>query len=146
MSKPRQCEVCRRDFVSHPRAGDRQRVCDDEKCQRERHRRACASWRERNPDYDRDRRATAQLEMFPAPAGPALQQAPLAQIPWEAVRKLLGAVPAQVLETALGQLYRWARDAVTEETGRLRRQVAALQGELRALAARDAFGGAPSGP
>lgn len=146
MSKPRQCEVCRRDFVSHPRAGDRQRVCDDEECQRERHRRACASWHERNPEYDRDRRATAQLKLFPAASGPALQQTPLARIPWDAVRRLLGPVVAQVLETTFAHLYGWARDAVTEEMGRLRSQVAALRSELRARAARDAFGGAPSGP
>lgn len=146
MSKPRQCEVCHHDFVSNPRAGDRQRVCGQEECQRERHRRACERWRERNPDYDRGRRATAQLELFPARAGPTLQQDPIARIPWDAVGRLVGGVVAEVLETMVTHLYRWARDAVTEEMARLRSQVAALQAQVGRRAARDGFGGAPSGP
>lgn len=146
MSKPRPCDVCHVSFVPHPRAGDRQRTCSDPACQRERHRRACASWHDRNPAYDRSRRALSRFQPVSPPPGPALQQTPIARIPWDTVRELVGGVLAGVLETSLQQVYDWARDAVAEETSRLRREVAVLRAEIASRAARDAFAGQPAGP
>jgi hypothetical protein len=41
MRRKRPCRICRRWFVPHPGAGDRQHVCSAVDCQRERHWRAC---------------------------------------------------------------------------------------------------------
>ena len=56
MARKRPCRICRCWFLPHPRAGPRQQVCSRPECQRERHRRACADWRRRNPDYDAEDR------------------------------------------------------------------------------------------
>ena len=68
MNRPRPCSICRRWYRPHPRQGARQRVCSTPACQRERHRRACAQWRERNPDYDREARLQKRLHIGPAAA------------------------------------------------------------------------------
>lgn len=57
--KERPCSICRRWFLPDARAGDRQRACEREECQRERHRRADRRWRAANRDYDRDREYAA---------------------------------------------------------------------------------------
>lgn len=44
--RKRPCRICARWFWPEPRAGDRQTICGDEACQRERHRRSCEAWRE----------------------------------------------------------------------------------------------------
>ena len=47
----RPCRVCRRWFKPHARLGDRQKTCGDAACKREWHRRKCAEWNEKNPEY-----------------------------------------------------------------------------------------------
>ena len=49
MIRRRTCAVCRKRFAPDPRAADRQRVCSDPACQKERHRRDCLKWRTKNP-------------------------------------------------------------------------------------------------
>ncbi|TPV96475.1 MAG: hypothetical protein B7733_04565 [Myxococcales bacterium FL481] len=61
MVRKRPCRICKRWFQPNPRVGDRQKVCSNATCQRERHRRACAEWRRRNPDYDREERLRRKL-------------------------------------------------------------------------------------
>ena len=45
------CRICRRWFTPNPRLKDRQKTCGDAKCQREWHRKKCAEWNKKNPDY-----------------------------------------------------------------------------------------------
>ncbi|NIR46948.1 hypothetical protein GWO43_00505 [candidate division KSB1 bacterium] len=45
------CEVCQAAFEPDPRVGERQRVCKQLRCQRERKRRAQQRWLAANPDY-----------------------------------------------------------------------------------------------
>ncbi len=52
---PKVCEVCHRDFIPDPRVGQRQRVCGNLSCKRERKRRAQQSWLQRNPHYFKGR-------------------------------------------------------------------------------------------
>ncbi|MDF1524234.1 MAG: hypothetical protein P1P87_15640, partial [Trueperaceae bacterium] len=47
----RPCLVCSQVFTPHPRAGDRQKTCSSEACQRERHRRNCVDWHKRHEGY-----------------------------------------------------------------------------------------------
>jgi hypothetical protein len=48
--KKKPCSICRRWFRPDARQGPRQKTCSSEACQRERHRRACRDWREREHD------------------------------------------------------------------------------------------------
>jgi hypothetical protein len=111
MVRKRPCRVCRRWFWPHPRAGDRQRTCSLPDCQRERHRRACASWRRRHPDYDREDRLRRRLQV---PAR-AMAAAPLRGIDWSAARDAVGLQVAVVIEETGEVLQRWARDAVSAQ-------------------------------
>ena len=113
MRRKRPCRVCRRWFLPDPRAGDRQRTCSDPECQRERHRRACADWHRRNPDYDREDRLRRRLRREPEEAGQAGSCGPLDQIDWEAARDAVG-LQGSVLAEEIGEvLVSWARDAVS---------------------------------
>lgn len=61
MNKKRPCRICKKWFYPNRRVGDRQKVCSDPKCQRERQRRNCKNWRHRNPNYDREDRVRKKL-------------------------------------------------------------------------------------
>ena len=111
MPRKRPCRICRRWFASHPRAGERQRTCSSPDCQRERHRRACASWRRRHPDYDREDRLRRRLQV-PEKATAA---APLRRIDWSAARDAVGLQVAVVIEETGQVLQDWARDAVSAQ-------------------------------
>ena len=112
MRRRSRCPICGKWFYPHPRAGNRQRVCSDRKCQRERHRRNCSDWRGRNPDYDREGRLRGRLRPEREEGGGPGSYAPLEQIDWEAARDAVG-LQGAVLAEELGEvLVTWARDAV----------------------------------
>jgi len=52
MLKARPCLICRKWFHPDQMVGERQHVCGNPACQKERHRRACSRFHERDPDYD----------------------------------------------------------------------------------------------
>lgn len=111
MARKRPCRICRRWFQPHPRAGDRQRTCSSAECQRERHRQACARWRRRHPDYDREDRLRRGLQVPErATAGAALRG-----INWPAARDAVGLEVAVVIEEVGEVLQRGARDAVSAQ-------------------------------
>lgn len=115
MRKKRPCDVCRRWFLPHARAGSRQTVCSDPACQRERHRRSCACWRQQNPDYDRDRRLRERIVRDRGGKKWTLDEDPMRGLDLEAVRD---AVPLEVLvliDESAGLLSRWCRDAVSPQ-------------------------------
>jgi len=49
--KKRPCRICRRWFTPNPRLKDRQKTCGNTKCKREWHKKKCAEWNKKNPDY-----------------------------------------------------------------------------------------------
>jgi hypothetical protein len=58
----RPCRICRRWFTPHPRLGERQRTCADPHCKREWHRKKCAEWNRKNPEYFRSNYLHKKLE------------------------------------------------------------------------------------
>lgn len=108
MARPRCCRSCRRWFRPHPKDEDRQEYCSDPACQRERHRRACADWRRRNPDYDRQDRVRRRL----VKDTPLDQIDPLRGIDWEAARQEVGVGAASLVEEAGKLILQWARDDI----------------------------------
>ena len=111
MARKRPCRICRRWFDPHPRAGDRQRTCSAADCQRERHRRACATWRSQHPNYDREDRLRRRLQV----PEKATTSAPLRGIDWSAARDAVGLQVAVVIEETGQVLHNWARDAVSAQ-------------------------------
>ena len=117
MNRARPCRICRRWFRPHPRVGSRQRVCGSTACQRERHRRTCRAWHERNPGYDREAQLQRKLHR-PArthSARCAPMSSPVAQLDWSVVRDAVGLEVAVVVEESAKVLCSWARDAVVAQ-------------------------------
>jgi hypothetical protein len=139
MVRKRPCRVCRRWFLPHPRAGDRQKVCSSAECQRERHRRSCARWHEKTPDYDREHRLRKGLQATDATG---TEVDPLRRLDWEAARDAVGLQVAVTLEEVGGVLVDWARDAVLTQQREIPWE---FGGEVRAPA-RDAFDRARAPP
>ena len=106
MARSRPCRICRRWFQPDPRAGPRQRTCSRPQCQRERHRRSCASWHERNPDYDSETRLRLRL------GAERPKTAELGLLPWSAARDAVGLEVLVVLEEVVRLLVSTLRDAV----------------------------------
>ena len=50
-TRKRSCRICRRWFLPNPRLKDRQMTCGDARCKTEWHRKKCAEWNRKNPDY-----------------------------------------------------------------------------------------------
>lgn len=61
MARRKPCRICRKWFSPSPFAGERQKVCSDPACQRERHRRSCEAGRRRKPTGDMERRFRKKL-------------------------------------------------------------------------------------
>ncbi len=61
MKRRRRCIVCGELFEPDPRVGSRQRACGAVACQRERHRRACQAWRERERPVVEEERLRRRL-------------------------------------------------------------------------------------
>ena len=115
MRKKRPCRFCRRWFLPDPRAAARQTVCSTPECQRERHRRSCASWHQQNPDYDRDRRLRERLVRREEGTKWTRDEDPMRGLDLDVVRD---AVPLEVLvliDEFGGLLARWCRDAVSPQ-------------------------------
>lgn len=115
MLRKRPCRVCGRWFRPTPRAGDRQKVCRTESCQRERHRRSCAAWRAKNPDYDRSERLRRALTPAEPPPPRGLDSPPLRGLPLSAARDAVGWQTLVLTEEISRHLHLWARDAVRAE-------------------------------
>ena len=115
MAARRPCRICKHWFHPDPRVGDRQRACGRAECQRERHRRSCVEWHQRNPTYDRETRLRRRLVTAPPPAGsvpPRVDVDPLGAIDWEVARDEIGLEMSVVVEETARVLVRWTRDAM----------------------------------
>ena len=122
MVSKRPCRICRGWFQPNPRVGKRQKVCSDPKCQRERHRRSCTSWRQRNPDYDRENRLRQRLMAEPkatAKVSPETKSEPPevspVRIDWEAARDVVGLKVVVFIEEFGKVLNETVRDEVRRQ-------------------------------
>ena len=136
MSRKRPCRECGKWFQPNARAGKRQRSCDREECQRERHRRTCADWRGRHPDYDLERRLRERVRRDGV-VGEPLQRDPLAEVVWDAARDAVGVEVAVIVEETGKVLASWARDAVHAQTREIMKRLVKVlpSGQRDAIAA-----------
>jgi len=110
-------------------------VCSAAACQRERHRRACQAWRDRERDAVRRERVERKVRQE-ADGGP-----PSSQVSWTGVRDAVGVEAGVIAEVIVRLLERWLRDAVRlqviETVGKSGQVVGGRQG--------DAIGGSGRG-
>ena len=113
MVHARPCRICRHWFLPDPRAGDRQRVCSQPPCQRERHRRSCRVWRKREHEALRTHRLRMRiLAVDPEPAGGSQSRPPSRRLRWGAVRDAVGLQVSVVTQEIAQQIESWVRDVV----------------------------------
>src|SRR5690606_23234741 len=125
----------------HPRSGARQRVCSAEACQRERHRRACADWHARNPDYDREGRLRERMMKAGAVSPPVADPIPV-RIDSEAARDAVGLEVVVFVEETARVRVDWARDAVMAQAVGIPKE----SSKHGAPGAREAIGGTAPSP
>ena len=117
MVHTRPCRICRHWFLPDPRAGDRQHVCCQTSCQRERHRRSCRAWREREQESIRTHRLRMRIlaaEPEPAGAGGSSgSRLPTQRLRWGAVRDAVGLQVGVIVEEIAQQIQIWVRGGVT---------------------------------
>ena len=114
--KKRPCRVFGKWFLPDVHKGERQRVCTGRKCQRERHRRDCAAWRARHPDWDRADRLRRRMHVEDTPtAREKIAQNPLSGVRWDQVRDAVGTDVAVVVEEACGMVTDFSRHLHTEK-------------------------------
>jgi hypothetical protein len=113
----RPCAYCKHWYTPNPRAGKRQKACDHPDCKRERHRKACASWRERNPDHDAAERLRKKLDAARQRAPPPPPNVPFPEVWWKIARDAVGAKTTVVIQETAEVLDRRARDAVATKKG-----------------------------
>jgi hypothetical protein len=135
MSKKKPCCICGRWFLPNRRVGNRQRACSKAECQRERHRRNCARWHTRNPDYDREGRLRRELigERGQNRDANGVETDPLGQVNEEVARDLVGLQLYVVIDEIAKVVVSWTRDLVHEKTGKTTGQT----GKQGPLVARD---------
>jgi hypothetical protein len=122
MTRKRPCRECGKWFQPTPRAGQRQRTCGREECQRARHQRACADWRARHPDYDVERRLRERVRAKEV-VGEPLNRDPMAEVVWDAARDAVGVKVAVIVEETGKVLAGWARDAVHAKASEIMKQI-----------------------
>ena len=116
MGRKRRCRVCGNPYDPDPRTAKWQRVCGAAECQQARHAAACAAWRAKNPDYDRERRLCERIVVDPLPEVAAVD--PRAAVSWDAVRDALSMEAAVVARELAGIFVGWARDEwVAKQSG-----------------------------
>jgi hypothetical protein len=106
MSSPRRrrCLICKKGFLPDPRLGDRQRACEEPKCQHELRLRNQAAWRKAHPGYFIARRARERAERnVREPVDPPCVPPPLTRLPWEMAQEESGVAGADFL-ASLGRM------------------------------------------
>ena len=65
----RPCRICRCWFMPNPKVKDDQKTCGDPSCKREWHRKKCAEWNRKNPDYFKANYLQKKLDAVILPEG-----------------------------------------------------------------------------
>jgi len=123
--RKRPCRICRRWFLPNPRLKSRQRTCGDARCQTEWHRRKCAEWNRKNPDYFRANYLQKKLEVAGQGAGAsktltaksspdrALKSRIKTGLPLEYVQEVIGIQQLIIIEYLAQQLHRHFANTMT---------------------------------
>lgn len=100
----RPCSICRKWFHPNPRVGEKQKVCSKPECQRERHRRNCASWNKRNASWYAEDRLSERIRAGPEVSTPATTQPFMERFDWEVIKSTVGWSSGVILEQVIGEV------------------------------------------
>lgn len=117
MAKTRPCRFCRRWFLPAPQARGHQVACARAECRRERHRVACARWRDGERDEIRGERLLEAVTAIADAATSSPAGIP-PKLPGLASKRVRDAVPLEVpdlIANIVKVAYEAARDAVISE-------------------------------
>lgn len=127
MWKTRPCCICRRWFRPDGRVGARQRACGGE-CRRKLRKKTQAAWRQRNPDYFRERRLSARFEVAreaerPSRLGDERPRRPpplrmtdrLGEVPWDLAQDEIGVQVTDFIATAAKVVLQAAQDEIARQ-------------------------------
>ncbi|MBW6453619.1 MAG: hypothetical protein K0A92_07545 [Methyloprofundus sp.] len=111
MLRKRPCRICRKWFRPHPRAGNRQKVCSNPACQKERHRRSCATWNKRESKELKKFRMVKRIQISP---DEKIEQKllPTQKIIWSGVQDAVGLQLAVIIEETARLIENWTQDTV----------------------------------
>jgi hypothetical protein len=115
MYKKKHGKLCRQWFWPSKRVGGRQQTCGRPECQRERHRRNCADWHRRNPNYDREERVRSRLKRGSVEVAVGVGADPLRRIDEDAARDLVGMEVYVFVEEISRLLLSSLRDSVVQQ-------------------------------
>ncbi len=117
--KKRPCKVCRRWFKPDPRVGDDQMTCGDPKCKKEWHRRKCAQWNRKNPDYFKGnylRKKILAADKDNQKETPEQGKAPCTRLrlglPWNEIQEAMGLKQLVIIEYIIQVLMRRFQEVI----------------------------------
>jgi len=117
-TRKRPCRICRRWFLPDPRLKNRQKTCGDSSCRNEWHRKKCAEWNRRNPDYFRANYLQKKLEAAKTSKPPAIKSRTKTSLPLAYVQEVIGIQQLLIIEYLAQLLQRRFAVSVTQ-VGRL---------------------------
>jgi hypothetical protein len=149
--KTRPCCICHRWFRPDGRVGARQRTCGGE-CRPKLRKKTQAAWRQRNPDYFRERRLSARFEAAreaedkkPSNLGGERPRRPpplrvndrLGEVPWDLAQDEIGIQVTDFIATTAKVVLRAAQDEIARQVAerlkdRQRVPPLVVQDEIRA--------------
>ena len=107
-------------------------MCGDPKCQRERHRRNCAEWHRKNPDYDREERLRRRLVRNKEADRRRARGDPFRRIDESAARDSVGLEVFVFIDIIGRYLAEWVRDLVVTQPTVTKEEISRhLPGESR---------------
>lgn len=129
MWKTRPCCICHRWFRPDGRVGARQRACGGE-CRLKLRRKTQAAWRQRNPDYFRERRLSARFEAAreaenekpsnlsderPRRPPPLRVNGRLEEVPWDLAQDEIGVQVTDFIVTTAKVVLQAAQDEIARQ-------------------------------
>jgi hypothetical protein len=117
--RKRPCKICRRWFLPNARLKDRQKTCADTACQKEWHRRQCAKWNKRNPEYfkaDYLEKKLKKTTQTSSDKRPAKEHIPKSRIklglPLDVIQDVINQKPLVIIDYFVEQLVRRYQAAI----------------------------------
>ena len=124
--RKRPCRICRRWFMPNPRLKDRQMTCGDSGCKREWHRRKCAEWNKRNPDYFKANYLQKKIENETSKPPSTATSRFNSGLPLEYVQEVIGIEHLVIIEYFGQLIYRRFQEVI-------RRQLIVKTGKITGL-------------
>ena len=147
-SNKRPCRICRKWFTPHPRLGNRQKTCGEEKCKKKWHAKKCAEWNKKNRSYFQAIYLNGKLESKKTKSQPEGRHPPSSdkfcpvstpsprfapQLPRDVIQEVIGVQPLIIIEYVAQLLVRSFKEVIRAQPVEIQRKIKQLpcEGRLR---------------